>query len=207
MGRKKVFLDGTCNESTWRNELIPLLTIDYFNPVVSDWTPEGQAEKIKQRDVCDYVLYVLTPEMKGVYSIAEVVEDSVKHPIKTVLGLLRETNGLRFDDSQWKNLQAVADMVVRNGGSYFDNLKDIADYLNTTKKVEITSATGVEGHLLYRHVDDTYLFRVYDKDYKFIDYDIKHCDLLVKIIDEDATFYKVNNDTFMLDHNPETLGL
>lgn len=33
---KKVFLSGTCNESTWRDELIKLLEIDYFNPVVKD---------------------------------------------------------------------------------------------------------------------------------------------------------------------------
>lgn len=31
---KRVFLGGTCNESTWRDELIKKLKIDYFNPVV-----------------------------------------------------------------------------------------------------------------------------------------------------------------------------
>lgn len=30
----KVFLGGTCNNSTWREELKPLLKIDYFDPVV-----------------------------------------------------------------------------------------------------------------------------------------------------------------------------
>ena len=46
--KNKVFLGGTCNESTWRVELIPLLKIDYFNPVVEDWTPECQAEEERQ---------------------------------------------------------------------------------------------------------------------------------------------------------------
>ena len=36
----KVFLGGTCNESTWRNRIIPMLAIDYFNPVVDDWNEE-----------------------------------------------------------------------------------------------------------------------------------------------------------------------
>lgn len=27
---KKVFLGGTCNESTWRNDLIKILKIDYI---------------------------------------------------------------------------------------------------------------------------------------------------------------------------------
>jgi hypothetical protein len=35
---KKVFLGGTCNESLWRDKLIKLLKIEYFNPVVPDWT-------------------------------------------------------------------------------------------------------------------------------------------------------------------------
>ena len=36
----KVFLGGTCNNSKWRDKLIPMLNIDYFNPVVDDWTEE-----------------------------------------------------------------------------------------------------------------------------------------------------------------------
>ena len=42
---KKVFLCRTCNESTWRDDLIKKLTIDYFNPVVDDWTPECMEEE------------------------------------------------------------------------------------------------------------------------------------------------------------------
>lgn len=41
----RVFLGGTCADTTWRSELIPLLEdkkIEYFNPVVEDWTPECQ---------------------------------------------------------------------------------------------------------------------------------------------------------------------
>jgi len=34
---KRVFLGGTCNNSKWRDVLIPRLKIDYFNPVVDDW--------------------------------------------------------------------------------------------------------------------------------------------------------------------------
>lgn len=40
---KRVFLGGTCNESKWREELISKLdlnSIEYFNPVVEDWTKE-----------------------------------------------------------------------------------------------------------------------------------------------------------------------
>jgi len=33
---KKIFLGGTCNNSTWREQLIPMLQINYFNPVVDN---------------------------------------------------------------------------------------------------------------------------------------------------------------------------
>ncbi len=128
---KKVFLGGTCNESEWRNYLIKLLTIDYFNPVVDDWTEECMTEERKQREICDYCLYTITPKMTGVYSIAEVIDDSNKRPEKTIFCLLSyENNGDSFDNSQLKSLNQVGKMVERNGGKYFKDLYEVANYLN-----------------------------------------------------------------------------
>lgn len=123
----RVFLGGTCNGSTWRDELIPKLNIDYFNPVVEDWTPECQAEEVRQRQECDFVLYTITKEMKGVYSIAEAIDDSNKRPEKTVLCLV--LNG--FDEAQTKSLIAVSQMAHDNGAHVCFNLTDAAEYLNT----------------------------------------------------------------------------
>ena len=94
---KKVFLGGTCNESTWREFLIPMLNINYFNPVVDDWTEDCMKEEIRQREICDYCLYVITPSMKGVYSIAEVVDDSNKRPNKTIFCLLQKDIPKRYE--------------------------------------------------------------------------------------------------------------
>jgi len=127
----KVFLGGTCNESQWRNELISMLKIDYFNPVVKDWTPECMQEEIKQRKLCDYVLYVITPKMTGVYSIAEVIDDSNKKPDKTLFCFLVYDGGFEFTEGQIKSMKAVTDMVIRNGGQVFDNIKQVAEFLNT----------------------------------------------------------------------------
>jgi len=126
----KVFLGGTCNESQWRNELISMLKIDYFNPVVKDWTPECMQEEIKQRKLCDYVLYVITPKMTGVYSIAEVIDDSNKKPDKTLFCFLVYDGGFEFTEGQIKSMKAVTDMVIRNGGQVFDNIKQVAEFLN-----------------------------------------------------------------------------
>ena len=130
---KKVFLGGTCAESTWREELINKLTIDYFNPVVEDWTEECMAEERKQRETCDYCLYTITPRMKGVYSIAEVIDDSNKRPLKTVFCLLDydiSPNLFKFDETQLKSLEQVGKMVERNGGRFFKSLEEVANFLN-----------------------------------------------------------------------------
>lgn len=128
--KKKVFLGGTCNESSWREELIEQLKIDYFNPVVPDWTEEDYKRELKERKECDYCLYVITPKMTGVYSIAEVIDDSNKRPEKTIFCFLKEDENKRFDNGQIKSLDKVGEMVKINGGKYFKNLKEVADYLN-----------------------------------------------------------------------------
>ena len=130
----KVFLGGTCNESTWRDTLIPMLDVDYFNPVVDDWTPDCMAEEIKQRELCDICLYVITPKMTGVYSIAEVVDDSNKRPNKTVLVTLRNDGDARFTEGQWMSLGAVANMVENNGARAFDSLTRAAIYINNKSR-------------------------------------------------------------------------
>ena len=111
MQNKKAFLGGTCNESLWREELIPQLKINYFNPVVKDWTPECMEEEIKQRQECDFCLYVITPRMTGVYSIAEVIDDSNKRPEKTVFCFVSKDEDRNFDLGQIKSLTQVGKMV------------------------------------------------------------------------------------------------
>jgi hypothetical protein len=137
MDKTTVFLGGTCNNSTWRDKLIPLLKIDYFNPVVDDWTPECQDEEIRQRESCDYCLYTITPKMTGVYSIAEVVDDSNKRPEKTILCVLDKDNESSFSETQIKSLKQVKEMVKNNGANVFDSLEDIASFLNKTNKNDL----------------------------------------------------------------------
>ena len=128
---KKVFLGGTCNGSTWRDEIIPQLKLDYFNPVVEDWTEECQQREIEERQNCDYILYVITPRMKGVYSIAEVIDDSNKRPEKTIFCVIEvEDDFLSFTEEQMKSLSMVGQMVVDNGGTWAKNLDDVVNFLN-----------------------------------------------------------------------------
>ena len=73
--------------------------------------------------------------------------------------------------------------------------------------MKIESADGQEGFLIWCG-GDRYMFRIYDKGHinKFIDYDLRHSDMRVKIVDEDAFFYSDDKGD-RIDHSPDTLGL
>jgi len=130
----KVFLGGTCGDSTWRGELTPLLstqntTVNYFNPVVEDWTPECQAQEEEEKNQqCNIHLYVITSQMSGVYSIAEVVESAYKRDKITILQIIP----YGFNEHQLKSLKATCDLVRRCGGiAYIDeDLERTARILN-----------------------------------------------------------------------------
>jgi hypothetical protein len=104
-----------------------MLTIKYFNPVVKDWTPECQTIEISQRKSCDYVLYTITPQMEGVYSIAEAVDDSNKQPKKTIFCVLSEYGGKEFSKGQLKSLRSTATMIKENGGFCCTTLQEVVD--------------------------------------------------------------------------------
>ena len=149
----RVFLGGTCEGFDWRNEsIIPHLKIDHFNPVVDDWNEQAMKNELYERENCDYVLYMITPGIKGVYSIAEVIDDSNKRPGKTVFcfvntkekpeigstytvsitddyGKLIEKHW--FDSKMEKSLNAVGAMVERNGGTWCKDVNEVIEYLNS----------------------------------------------------------------------------
>lgn len=129
----KVFLGGTCNNSKWRDIIIPKLEIEYFNPVVEDWTEEDYQNELREREECDYCLYVITPKMKGTYSIAEVIDDSNKRPNKTIFCFVNKDGKDEFDKEQIKSLDKVGVMVENNGGQYFKSLNEVVEYLNNAK--------------------------------------------------------------------------
>jgi len=95
------------NGSTWRDELISCLKIDFFNPSVDVWDEKAQLNEIKEKEICDFLLFVITPLMSGAYSIAEVVDASNKTPEKTILCILDNDDGKKWTRSQKSSLNAV----------------------------------------------------------------------------------------------------
>lgn len=131
MKKTKAFLGGTCNGSAWRQSFIPMIEgkVDYFDPVVPDWNEAAYQRELFERETCDFVVYTITPAMLGVYSIAEVVDDSNKRPQKSVLVILDEDDGKGWDARVRKSLTAVAKMVKDNGAQAFDSLEEAAQFL------------------------------------------------------------------------------
>lgn len=125
----KVFLGGTCNNTTWRDELIQELKIPYFNPVVDDWTEDCiEIENDEKENHCGIHLYVITPEMVGTYSIAEAVQSSNSENKLTCFCLLDRD---KFDEKVLKSLIATKELLSNNGARIFYDLRELADYLNS----------------------------------------------------------------------------
>lgn len=125
----KIFLGGTCNNSTWRERIERLVQVEMFNPVVDDWTAEYQAIEMDEKEnKCDIHLYVITSQMIGVFSIAEVMDSVHNKSKKTLLHVIPDG----FDEGQLKSLRAVVNLVrLRGGIAYIDSeLERTARVLN-----------------------------------------------------------------------------
>ena len=123
----KVFLGGTCAGYNWRNKLIPLLKCEYYNPIVKDWKESDRLKEVWERQNSDYVLYVITSGLSGVYSIAEVIDDSNKRPEKTILCILYDG----FNEQMLKSLKATENLAKENGIEVFTSLEAISKFLNS----------------------------------------------------------------------------
>lgn len=122
----KVFLGGTCSGYKWRDKLIPMLKCDYYNPIVKNWQESDRIREVHEREHADIVLYVITSGLKGVYSIAEVTDDSNKRPTKVVFCVLNQG----FDKQMNHSLEAVKNLIKDNGSYVCDNLEAVAEYIN-----------------------------------------------------------------------------
>jgi hypothetical protein len=72
--------------------------------------------------------------------------------------------------------------------------------------MKIESADGREGYLIWCG-GDRYVFRIYtNAPDEFIDYDLRHSDMKIKIMDSDAFFY-TDSKGAAIDHSPDTLGI
>lgn len=158
----KVFLGGTCAESKWRDIIIPHLQCDYFNPVVKDWTPECQENEEREKMICNYHLYVITPKMKGVFSIAEAVNDSHVLPKgHCVFCVTKEDDDRDFTKGEMKSLDATAKMIEKNGAKVCKTLDEVINYLNTVNSLDEVESQKVSLDYYKKRTD--HLIQLYNK--------------------------------------------
>lgn len=138
MEKVSVFLGGTCGESTWRKELIPMLDehIEYFDPQLPPgaWNEEAQKVEDYHRETDDVIVYGITPEGEGFYSFVEVTDDSNKRPSTTILCVLTEANGKSFEKHALKCVKKTVKLVSGNGVIVVDSLEKLAAVLNGYQK-------------------------------------------------------------------------
>ena len=137
----RIFLGGTCAQSKWREELIPYLigsSIEYFNPVVKDWTTECQAiEEDEKNNKCDTHLYVITKEMMGTYSIAEIINSAWQAIVygtkvnKIVFVVLDEGTWQKHDKKSFDAVMNMVDNIAPNNSitGYVKDMKELYDLI------------------------------------------------------------------------------
>ncbi len=166
MKKRKVFLGGTVvgtNPSYgWRGKFIPKLNdnVEYFNPVVKRWDNDSRKEENRQKKVCDYNLFVITPDIHGYFSIFEATDLSNKRPNKVIFCVIDETfeNDNKFNRAQSRSLNLIGKQIEYNGGKFFTNLDDVANYLNS-------ECDGEEKPYLLETVRRTFVNKKYNPNY------------------------------------------
>lgn len=117
----KVFLGGVGSTSTWREQVIPKLKIEFINPL----------EKADIQGDCDFLLFVITPCMVGFDVIPELIDLSNKKPEKTLYCAIFNEEDRTFSSHQQKSLDAIGKMVERNGGRWLKSLDEVVNFLNS----------------------------------------------------------------------------
>lgn len=154
----KVFLGGTCAGWKWRDELQPLLKCDYYNPIVKNWSETDRLREVYERETSDFVLYGITNGIKGVYSIAELVDDANKRPEKTIFVNLYKAWSRSSESKQMAHsLKAVENLVKEHGVKVFSGenaLQDAADFLNRKISEQFRGAVITEDYEKMRCIID-----------------------------------------------------
>ena len=129
MKKITVFLGGTCQDSTWRAEIIKLFgeNIDYYNPQkeIGHWSEESKQEEIQKRKDCDILLYTIS-SASSIVSIAEAVDDSHNRPDRTVVCFLHDT----MSEQEVTHITAIGEMLLKNGAEVVTDLQTAADIID-----------------------------------------------------------------------------
>ena len=136
------FLGGTCSGQNWRKDLIPYLeerNIEYFNPLIKGraWAKEDEDnEYIEKNKKCNIHLFLFTPDFKGIFSIAEVVNSCwevktntnvVKHVYFVTLGYFEQKSFKRIKPVMRMCKNIAGDKVTTLNAKYIEDIFEEVD--------------------------------------------------------------------------------
>lgn len=128
------FLGGTCADTNWRDELINLLSDEtlVFNPVVDDWTRESQCIEDLMKEKLPVHVYVFTPQMQGMYAVAEATCSIMQRDKVTVFCALDSDSSdpdKTWTNEQVKSWRATELLWLSKGGCMARTLNDVAQII------------------------------------------------------------------------------
>lgn len=119
----KIYLRNIGNSTNYRAAIKEKKEADFY--------PEQEGDKEASNDEklkCDYFVYIFTPSFNDLFAVAEVIDDAIKYPDKTLFCFFDdEKEGKGFSKHQVKSLKAVAKMVASNKGRTFESIDSLIE--------------------------------------------------------------------------------
>lgn len=125
----KLFLGGTCAGPDYRDKLIPLLTVPYFNPVVENWTEADAVRENQEKASALANVFVITPAAIGSYSIAELTELAITSD-KPLFVMFMEVEGYQWNEHQLKSNTQIKKLLAKYNTLIFEDLESLAKSAN-----------------------------------------------------------------------------
>ena len=130
--KNKVFLGGNCEYKyaggccIYDNDYRPLLIeklekigVEYFNPIVPIWNEDSKNNEAAEKADCNIHLYVITSEIRGLYSISEATESAILNKLinkHTVFVLVKDG----FSYLQTRSLEAICITLRKHGAIVYE---------------------------------------------------------------------------------------
>ena len=138
----KVFLGGTVDGYDWIETVIDRIkcSMQYFNPIVEDYDEKAKEREDKEKEKCDVLLFVITNDIAGVYSIAEATEYAVRRGHRVVFCNLYTRDQTDAEIRMKGSIDHTAELLSKytryvcrdldQAIRYLHELKDIRDFSN-----------------------------------------------------------------------------
>jgi len=114
-------------------------------------------------------------------------------------GITEDDGCLRFHPDMINKPDTKSTHIWKEAWEEVEKRGGYAAVVKYLRGKEHVSANGQEG-ILFKTIEDDFMFRQFNEDYSFNDYAIVHDELHIKIIDSTAVFDKINMTIDYIDY-------